>query len=830
MRPTPAPTRKSNVLAPLTKLVGRAAELSALEALAQEHRLLTLVGPPGSGKSRLALEHARARLAELGQPECGGVWVCDFADAREQDDASAVLARMLDVDVGGETGDAIVTRLGRALAARGPMLLVLDNFERGARAADPAVGALLEIASELQLLVTSRVRLGIPGEATFDVRPLPLPPPGASSDACLASDAVALLVQRARAARSDFAPRDAEIAAIAELARRLDGLPLALELAAARVALVGAATLLERLTTGLDLATGPRDRPRAALKDALDWSWSMLEPHERSALAQLSVFRGGFTLAAAESVLSLRGTTATVLETLAGLCDHSLLGRSQRVEPAGESRFTILETVRSYAAQRLAEGNEAEAAEARHGAYFLTVGERWATEVDQRDGPRALARLSAELENLVAVHERALRSDLRRRVERALRAVLALEPVFYMRGPTARCLALLTEALEGGIEDVAPGVAAKARKAYGRALRDAGRLREARRELDEGRSLAKALEDRSLEGRVLGHLAFLAELEGRAAEALANVEEALACVREAGDQRSEGMLLAIRARLRTESGDHGEAMSDYDEAVRLHRVVGNRYAEAYAVTSRAELHRLRGRRDASRVDLLAGLTMYREFGERRHEASALAQLARLDQDEGRVPEAREALERAIAWFREDGSARVGLALGQLADLEREEGHLDVARGLYLEAVAAARDAADKTLEDRWLLAAGACSGATPRHSPARRAAGLLVADSGRWFRVGDAEPVSLQRRHALRLILHALAERRVNQPDRALTQAELLEAGWPGEKVRVHAGMLRVYNALSTLRKLGLRDVLLSRDDGYLLDPLRETVISAEPG
>ncbi|MBL8740481.1 MAG: tetratricopeptide repeat protein, partial [Myxococcales bacterium] len=883
--------RRTNLGAPLTSFVGRDSDLTAIDALFRgDNRLVTLVGPPGAGKTRLALEYARSRIDELAQPGCGGVWFCDIGEARSERGVCRAVARALDV---GLTSEAVasesVARMAAAIAARGPMLLVLDNFEHVARSAGEVILPWLQQAAEVELIVTSRVRLGIQGEAMFDVGPL-LTASNASEEGDLASDAVQLLVQRARAVRHDFTPTAADAPLLVELVRRLDGLPLAIELAGARLGVLGPKQLLERLSaapTGVSRALG----------ETLDWSWNLLEPEEQSALAQLSVFHGGFMLEAAEAIVELPRRSRSVLDVLGALRDNSLLRVSQTPELAGEVRFTLLDTIRTYAAEKLAQTGGVERALERHTAYYLARGEVWSGLVEQRVGPDALNRLAVELPNLVEVHRAALAAPEGPRVEQALSAVLVLEHLFYMRGPTSLFLALLDAAFERGVDAVPAKIVGLARKARARALRDLGRLEESALELQRALSDARAIGDKSLEGRIRGHVGFLEQLQGKPTEALATLELALACVREARDQRSEGMLLASVAQVQGDLGHHEQAAQSYDEALRIDRAIGNRYAAGFVLASRAELNRARGMHESATVDLEQGLAVYREFKERRHEAIGLCELGAIQQERGKMAEARESYERSIACHRDYGSWLVGVALGQLGDLEREERHYDVARSHYGEALMIAHQAGEPSLQARWLLSLAGLSAAARRHEAALAllaegevAAGrapsaamsllvllhrgmvehaggntadateclrqaeqstrpirsqpvavrfayrmlqralsvsttvppppltpwetsLSIAASGRWFRLTGNETVSLQRRHALRLVLRALLEQRLAAPDRALSQASLLEAGWPGEKVGVQAGGLRVYNALSTLRKLGLRQVLLSRDD-----------------
>ena len=328
-------------LSPATTFFGRVRELEALHGwFAGGDRLVTLLGPAGTGKTRLAL-----RFAEL-HPKAR---CCDLTDAR---DAAAV----------SDAVEAMVATLGDET------LLVLDNCEHVAHAVATVVP---RIPAGTRILVTSRERLRVPGERCFEVPPLGLPQRG---DDATASEALQLFLDRARLVRPDYALTAPDTEVLVEILERLDGLPLAIELAAARMRVLSPQALLRRLSLRFDLLrSDARDATtrQRTLRGALDWSWDLLEPVEQSALAQCSVFRSGFTLEAAEAVLDLSphvGAPAT-LEVIESLCDKSLVRTLPR---AGDVRFGLYECIREYAAERL--GDEIDRVRERHGAYFLAFG------------------------------------------------------------------------------------------------------------------------------------------------------------------------------------------------------------------------------------------------------------------------------------------------------------------------------------------------------------------------------------------------------------------------------------------------------------------------
>ncbi|MDQ2682631.1 MAG: helix-turn-helix domain-containing protein, partial [Chloroflexota bacterium] len=387
----------SNLPSPATALVGRARELADLRALLdrRDTRLVTITGPAGVGKSRLALELAHDLAGRIDGPTI-------FVPLAAIHDASQVLpaiARPLGVREA--AGEALDDRVRNALR-EGPTLLLLDNLEH-LDEAYATIGRLLRDLPDLTILATSQTALRITGEQEYPLSPLATPRPGAAGLA--GNDAVQLFIQRARAVQPGFALTPANTGPIARICARLDGLPLAIELAAARVKVLPPEAMLSRLSSRLDLpAGGPRDQePRLqSLRAALEWSYDLLEPWEADLLRVLSVFADSFSLEAAEAVLAgleLDRPGVTVLDGLASLVDKSLLRSLPPVD--GEARFGMLGTVREYARERSVQRGEREAIRSSHAAVFLEMAERGYAAFRQRDEhERWLNRLETERGNL----------------------------------------------------------------------------------------------------------------------------------------------------------------------------------------------------------------------------------------------------------------------------------------------------------------------------------------------------------------------------------------------------------------------------------------------
>ncbi len=378
---------------PLSGVIGREQELADLTALLAQTRLLTITGPGGAGKTRLAVEVAQSRRAAFAD----GVCFVDLAPLTDPTLVSTAIAQALRVQE--QPGLPLLERIVAALGTK-QVLLVLDNFEHLLAAASD-VGRLVQMAPALTLLVTSRAPLRLRGEQEYPLAPLPLPERAATPAALAANPAVQLFVARARAVRPDFTLTEANGAAVSAICSRLDGLPLAIELAAARIRALPPATLLGRLEQRLPVLTGgARDVParQQSLRAAIAWSYDLLSADEQRLFRGLSVFAGGCTLAAAEAVCNAAGDI-DVLDGLSSLVEHSLLRQGTGAD--GEPRYTMLETIREFACEQLAASGEAGTVQAGHARWCLSLAQAanpapYPTAVS----PAWQARLAVEHDNL----------------------------------------------------------------------------------------------------------------------------------------------------------------------------------------------------------------------------------------------------------------------------------------------------------------------------------------------------------------------------------------------------------------------------------------------
>jgi predicted ATPase len=645
-REAPGPLREtpSNLPQRATSFVGRRRDVAAIAHLCQTARLVTLAGPGGIGKTRLALEVAASALDD--RPD--GVWLVELASVADPSLVAGAVALALGVRE--QEGTAVVDALRDWQA-----LVVLDNCEAVVEACAALASDVLATCSGVCLLATSRQALGVTGEAVWHVAPLSLPDPDAPDGTAVDSDAVALFVDRARSAKPAFAP-DAGL--VASVCRRLEGIPLAIELAAARVRVLTLEQIdarLEdrfRLLTGGDSAAPERHQ---TLRAAVDWSYDMLADEDRALLRRMSLFPAGCTVEAAEAVCSGDGVArAGVLDGVARLVDRSLVSVDER---AGEARYRLLETVREYGRERLAEAGES----ARWGRRLL----EWAADLAARAaaeliGPAQrtwISRLEAEHDNLRAALGLGLGGEPP--YETSLRLATSLVQFWHFGGYAAEGCALLERALAQCPE--APAVervdAHKGAGTLANALGDYGR---ARAHHEAGLELARELGDPLLVGRLLSNLGFTVHVQGGYAEARSLFEESLALFRETGDERLISLALNNLGTLLFDCGDVERAVPLYEESLALKRRMGDAIGTATLLYNLAIVAQRRGDGERARGMFEESLVLRREAGDRQRLAATLCRLARADVACGDTERCGALLAEALDLHRRLGD-RLGVA-------------------------------------------------------------------------------------------------------------------------------------------------------------------------
>jgi predicted ATPase/class 3 adenylate cyclase/Tfp pilus assembly protein PilF len=657
--------------------VGRAAELHALaQRLDAGVRLLTVLGPAGTGKTRLVRRYGLTWLGDWP----GGVYFCDLSDAHSVDGIHSAVAIALGIPLG-RAEPAV--QLGHAIAGRGRCLVILDNFEQVVEHAPATLGRWLDRAVEASFVVTSRARLHLPGEEVMTLEPLPLE-----------NDAVELFVLRARAQHAEFVLGVTQGAAVAEVVRLLDGLPLAIELAAARTRVLSPSQLVERLGDRFKLLAGARGTAarQATLRAAIDWSWDLLTPWEQATFAQCSVFERGFTLAAAESVLDLSAwpEAPEVIDAIQALVDKSLL---RSWIPAEQSRYDIEEpcfgmylSLHEYAAEKLSAGGSAarRETEQRHESYFAGFGTDEAIESLYRHGGiRRRRALALELDNLVVACRRAAG---RGNDDTAVAAYRAVWEVLDLQGPYALGATLGDQLL--ALDGLTPSLLTVARWTRALAAWRAGRMDEAAAWLAQALALARETNARGREGSVLFSMGNLNAEQGHMDEAQRCYEAALTIQREVGQRRIEGVILGNLGNVHGEQSRADAARACYDDALAIHREIGNRSGEATVLGNLGNLLCDQGRMDEARASYLQALAIAREVGSRSSEGGVLGNLGTLDYEQGRLDDARAHFEAALAIHREVGNRPVeGLVLANIGVAYRDQGRVDEARA-HLEAALA----------------------------------------------------------------------------------------------------------------------------------------------
>ncbi len=685
--------RPTNIGPQATSFVGRVAELADLHQLfRQGARLITLLGPGGTGKTRLSLQfgsqlvtHFQA-VNERGRKR-GGVWFCDLTEARDREGVCAAVARALGVPL--IAGDS-VTQLGHAIVARGETLLVLDNFEQVVAIASETVGAWLKVAPKARFMVSSRELLRVPDETVFEVPPLRVP---RDAKEARGAEAVQLFIERARAVRADWEPAEAELAAIAEICKQLDGMPLAIELAAGRMGVLIPSQLVTRLPRRFDVLVDRRgaSERQATLRGAIDWSWNNLTPQEASVLAQLSVFRGGFLADAAEAVVVLPGRTAgAALEGLFALRSKSLVRAYFPTGDESHTRFGLYETIREYGWEKLQAMPERDGALTRHARWYLDLGKRTAARAES--SKPLLDALDQERENLQTVFER--RVDKEGGAPDALAAVLALDPLLTMRGPFGAHLQLLDTVVERLGDE--PALLSSGLEARGRARLARGRAADAQEDLQAANELVIDSGDVAAQGRIEFLIAMAERQQGQRRDARVRFERAIELLRRVSDDRTRGRAVSNLAVLQHELGEDTAALVTYELALEIHRIVGDRRFEGITLANLGVLQQGLGLLKPARANYQAALTMHRELGSRRSEGISHINLGDLAAELEHPGQALAHYESALQIVRDVGARRFeGIALLSLASLHQQYGEYDDAMRRLPDAIDVFREVGEQ---------------------------------------------------------------------------------------------------------------------------------------
>ncbi|HEV8553869.1 MAG TPA: tetratricopeptide repeat protein [Casimicrobiaceae bacterium] len=601
----------NNLPQQVTSFIGREHELAEIAKSLGNTRLLTLLGVGGIGKTRLSLQVAADVLDDF--PD--GVWFVELASLADAQFVPQAVASVLGVKE--EAGRPVIEALQKHVKDR-RLLLILDNCEHLVEACADVVKQLLQSGPRLKILASSREHLHVNGETTYPVPALAVPDPSRTitPEALTQYESVRLLVDRAVAAQPAFHVTEQNAPAISEICRRLDGIPLAIELAAARVRALSVENIAARLNDRFRLLTSgtrtalPRQQTLRAL---IDWSYDLLDDRERAVLQRLAVFAGGWTLEAAEAVC-VGGDVREydVLDLLTNLVEKSLV-----VLEAVGGRYRLLDTVRQYAQERLDESDDADQVRTRHLAFYLALAESASPKLEGPEQGAWLAQLDVERENLLSAHAWCDRAE--GGAELGLRLVFSVKLYLIYRGLPALLDRVTLEALaRAGAQE---------------------------------RSLARC--------RALHTAGQLGLLMGRYGDAQAYLEESLVIAREIGDLGRVAAVLQALGTASTGQGDMVTARAHFEEALALTRGLGNKRELAAATNALAQLHRMEGELDTAEPLYEKVLALARGLEDRESIAIGLLNLAMVSIGRGSGDRAQAMLLEVLAIAREIGSKPAG---------------------------------------------------------------------------------------------------------------------------------------------------------------------------
>ena len=699
--------------APLTRLIGRETELATLQAMLQDEqvRLLTLTGPGGVGKTRLAIEVAR----QLSETFPDGV---SFVDLTPLTDPALVVPTVAAVlGVREAAGRPLIETMAVFLTPK-RLLLVLDNCER-VLAAAPDLIRLLAASPGLTLLATSRATFHVRGEHEVPVLPLPLPSETHPRmlHPFVQAPAVALFLERATGSDPDFALTEENASAIVDVCRRVDGFPLAIELAAARVKALPPALLLNRLERRLSVLTrgGPDLPPRQrTMRDAVAWSYDLLDPAEQALFRGIASFTGGFTLEAAEAVTGQQGDLE-IVDGIASLVERNLL----RCLPgaSGAPRYHMFETIREYASEQLTACGEAGTIGARHAAYYLGLVAQAASHLWGHDQIVWLDRLEAEHDNLRTTL--GWSQDQPKGPETVGRSALTLAWFWYLHGHMTEGRLWLEGLLDAADEDCMLSPSARARTLVGAGFLAYGKgdLTQAAGRLEQGVALARAVGEHATVVRALMFLGFTVRDQGHYARAMALFEESLALARVMDDSWGIGYSLFLLSTAAYFLGDEEQEASFAAASLPILRQQGERLSLAYALLAVGRVCSRQG--DLHRANILTEecLTLSRALGNRRGIGYALCELGTIARHLGdHAHAATHAVASLTPWQQLGNIAGIADGLEELAMIATAQG--DAARGArFAGAAAAMREDGDMPLAPRFHAAL------EQNLAPARRALG-----------------------------------------------------------------------------------------------------------
>ena len=652
--------RLSNLPEPRSSFVGREDAVREATALLERARLLTLTGPGGIGKTRLALKIAAEQIGRFAD----GVYVADLGPVSDPTLVPQTIAIALVVRE--QPGRDVVDSLADHLRDR-ELLLVLDNVEQVIQAAS-AIGRLIDYAPRLTVLATSRIPLHLTGEQEFPVPTLTLPEPARGSDleTLAGNEAVMLFMERAAAVRPGIRLSADNASVVAQIAIKLDGLPLALELAASRAKLLAPDAILRHLGARLSLlSTGARDVPdrQRTLRRTLEWSHDLLEPEHRHLFARLASFSGGWTLEAAEKVCG-PNLDLEVLDGLATLVDHSMVGAGQAED--GEPRFNMLETIREFAVERLASSGESDQLQHAHAEHFRDLAEEAERHQTREDRIVWLARLEQEHDNLRSALDWSERTG---DSETGLRIAAAIWRFWLQRGHLSEGRSRLERLLAMADADISGPVRVRSLAALGGLAYWQSNSAKTRAAYEEAVEIAKGVGDPKLLASALLDLSYVPYLEGKPEGVEPILEEGLAKAEESGDRVLLAQFLNSIAFLDVDRGNPAAAIERFQTAIAILQEEGAVWKAADLLTGLGYITRMAGDLHAAKNHFHEGLQMFAKARDAMSMSLVFNGLALLANDEG-FPERAARLIGASARMRNEVGGAAPL-IGRWGDPEAD---------------------------------------------------------------------------------------------------------------------------------------------------------------
>jgi predicted ATPase/DNA-binding SARP family transcriptional activator len=753
---------------PLTDLIGREQERIEVVAQLRRFRLVSLTGPGGIGKTRFAIEVASEGVQDdAAYPD--GVWLVALESLSEGRQVVPHIAAALGMQE--EPGRSLLERLSEYLRTK-RLLLVLDNCEHLLDASAHVVSYLLRECARVRILATSREALGITGEAVFPVPSLAAPDPkqlptGSATPLQAFADyeSIQLFVERAQERQKGFTLSQRNALAVAQVCFQLDGIPLAIELAAARVNAMTVGQIASRLDDHLSLLTGgSRSAPprQKTLRATLDWSYVLLSIAEQGLLARLSVFAGGATLAAVETVCAGAGIEPKLaLDLLTSLVHKSLAVFEPR---QAEGRYHLLETVQQYAAERLVSDGRQDATQEKHLVWFLALAEEAETHQSGPEQESYLRRLDTEYGNLRAALSRSAAGT--GKAEEGLRLAGALWWYWRARGRFREGVECLEAALAREGAQAETPVRARTLNLAGDLANCRGDFASARALNAESLAIYRKLGDRRGIAHSLNGLGLVAGAQGDYRQARTYHEESLALRREIGDRQEVAISLNNLGLVAREQSDYEAARSFYEQALGIRREIGNKGDIADSLNDLGLLAQIWGDYGTARALYEQGLAINREREDKVRIARSLYHLGTGAQAVGDYEVARALLQESLALYRETGPSFIIHVLGALGHVAREVGDYARAANLYRESLLLRREQGD--------MVATACSledfaGLASRQLQFGRAVRLLGAAESVCRTLGRTSPVGAQAEYSRTI---AAAQAALSEDEFAATWAE----------------------------------------------------------